>query len=141
MIKRGKFTIEDAGREGYDVYSRAMDQLGRPQAGWGALGVTAQAAWFQGCGTLTTYQDRYEGRKWGDVAHSVYDIVRAGAGLSGEYDSVDFPDLDAGDQLAFEMVVRHLVNCMQADDDDDMGEALEELFSNFTRKLEGVAHD
>jgi len=136
MIKKGTIPIEDQARNAYWVWHYILCQSPYSVESFDQQPGMVQLAWATACDQFNRLfnSDALESRKWPYIASLFYERVRQGGGL--DKCSLEFDDTPREVRIAAEGVVRHLVNCYQADDGEKLEGLLLALIKDWLPKAE-----
>ena len=140
MYRPAVLSMEDMGQMAY--YAFRVTTLVMPEniygtrrelPEWGDLSYATKEAWMIAAGSLIHRgKDLIEGRHPFVIAESFYNKLADAGGLMGDYLDDDrvpllWSELDLGDKVGFEIAIRHLVNCVQTDEGEDLCELAHQL--------------
>lgn len=123
MIKNGPLTLAEVGEQAYLAWRWSLIGQGVEVPQWSELNSFTQAAWARAAGEFATHGARYDGWSWREAGRLLYENLRSLRGLIG--DAPEYEEAELAEQAAIEAVVRHLVNCHQADEGDNLSDLAE----------------
>jgi hypothetical protein len=111
FIKTGKLSSEDLARQAWQAYAFGLEGNAEsaPRGTWEDADPGLRWAWTESCGMLAEEMEAgtFNGKNWADVGKVL-------GRLLAHYQGQAAPTLTVAEQIALEIVARHLVNCIQA---------------------------
>lgn len=142
MEKNGKFTVEEFGIEAYRAWRETLLIVDpeREVNEWVGLAENTREGWCQAANkfAIEASRGRLEKQSWFHVANLMYSWLRgAGAFVRPPGEAVPpWSEASGVEQFASQMVARHLVDCIQLDDEEDTDDALRDLMERVPQFVE-----
>ena len=125
LVKNGPLTPSELGEQGYRAYYLTAEAIGLPEPLWSEIADNTRAAWVE---TLTEYDNgmrHLDGESWQEVSRRVYE--RLAHYKAWPEHPGPFGNQSPARRLEIECACRHIANCHQVEDGEDLDALCEKL--------------